>query len=196
MTQQRSVERNGQPVTIVLDRDREGVWRERRGNHWLPIPGAADATIAKFFGVHVKRVQHYGPWDQVPGNVAAQHPSVLQWCHRYKSSHLANGGFRFEPSTWDSRSTDVLADVPFIPEFDDPEPVIRRLAATESEHRWVMAQLQEAADERRRAIEAATQAGYSRRRIGHLLNLSFGRVQQLLQTDRGAPQPAGRHRTQ
>jgi hypothetical protein len=148
-------------------------------DEFISLPGARDFTVAEYVGGRIRRTRMYGEWVELSAEVAGSVEPLRTWCLRLCNSQLPAGGFRFAPATWQSRATDPLP-VPFVPEFDHPDPVLRALAATERQRRILVASL-EAIDLRRRdQARVATQHGYSRRRLGALLGLSFSRIQQLI----------------
>jgi hypothetical protein len=174
-------------IVLLVERDPAGVWYEvpevSGTDVRVPLPGAHDATVAEFLGADVRTVRHYGEWIEVSGDAAARDPTVQRWCRRYANSELGNGAFRFRPSVWGERSGDPL-ELPYIPEFDHPDPAIRRLAVAETEHRRAVLRLAVAERERRAAVQAASAQGHSRRSLAALVGLSFARIQQLVSSSR------------
>lgn len=181
----RTVERDSKSTEIKVDQ-RSGEWGELveidTGLVWLASPGARRITIAEYVGPSARRIRRYGEWVEIPADVARSHAALLQWCRRYANCELPSGAFRLAPKEWGRRGGDEL-DLPFLPEFDAPDESIRHLAAVEAKHRDLELRLRRVADQRRRAIAAATFAGHSRRSLGRLVGLSYTRIQQLV-TDR------------
>jgi hypothetical protein len=171
-------------VALVL---RDDVWHEELpGGHTIPLAGARDITVAEFTRGHERRVHRYGEWVELRKDVAHAHPELLTWCRRRCNSELPSGGFRFSPKDWDRYSAERLS-LPFIPEFDDPNPLLREIAAAERRRRHAQRWVQDARAHRDDAIRAAAKAGYSRRAIGKLVGLTFGRVQQIVTAESARP---------
>lgn len=162
---------------------RDGRWGELRDpddqNSWLPSPGARSLTIKEYLGSAARRVQRYGEWVEISADVARCDATLHQWCRRHANSELPSGAFRLAPMVWAAHSDDEL-DLPFLPEFDHPDDVIRELAAVEALRRDTTEFLEFLLDERRHVIADATALGYSRRDLGRLLDLSYGRIQQIV----------------
>ncbi len=184
----RAVERDSRSIEIKLQQ-RDGEWGElveidtRRA--WLASPGARRITIAEYVGPAAKRIRHLGEWVEIPADVARSDAALVRWCHRHANSELASGAFRLAPKDWEGRSAEEL-DLPFLPEFDHADEAVRHLAAVEAMHRDLELRLRGVADLRRTAIAAATSIGHSRRSLGRLIGLSYGRIQQLLNEERAA----------
>ena len=136
-------------------------------------------TIKEYVGATARRIHRLGEWVEIPADVARSDPGLLRWCRRHANSELRSGAFRFAPRDWDRSGGDEL-NLPFLPEFDHADDVIRRLAAVEAKHRDVEFRLRRLANLRREAIAHATFKGYSRRNLGQLVGLSYARIQQLL----------------
>jgi hypothetical protein len=158
----------------------EGSWNQVLDDGWfVPLPGARDFTVSEYVGNRTRTTQRYGEWIELSAEVASSVEPLRKWCFRVSNSQLPAGGFRFSPAVWRERSKDVLA-IPYVAELDHPDSTIRGLAAVERRRRILVTSLEETDRRRRELIRSATNAGYSRRALGSLLGLSFGRVQQLL----------------
>ncbi|MDP8909247.1 MAG: hypothetical protein M3N47_09075 [Chloroflexota bacterium] len=178
----RSVERDSRRLEIKVQQ-RRGEWGELveidDDSVWLASPGARRVTIAEYVGPDARRIQRLGVWVEIPADVARSDVALLRWCRRNANSELPSGAFRLTSRDWERRGGDEL-DLPFLPEFDHAEDVIRQLAAVEAKHRDLDLRLRRVADLRRKAIAAATSNGHSRRSLGRLIGLSYARIQQLL----------------
>jgi hypothetical protein len=179
----------GPGIPLVVFRKPDGSWtRTREAGDFtaaMPIRGSRDITIGEKLRGHAKRVQRSGPWIEVPGEIAAG-LDLQDWCRRHTSGERPDGAFLFSLAVWDSESTASISS-PFIPEFHDPDPVVRE--HIESEHSWICFQLRTIESRRRQAIDSAVEAGHSRRKIAPVLGLSYARVQQLV----GAQAPGEEH---
>ncbi len=179
----------------ILLRRIEGAWYEDLdGDTWtrgrvIPFPGARDFTVAEFAAGHIRRTKRYGEWVEVSNEAARAAEQFLSWCRRWCNSELPAGGFRFPPLVWAEREQDRL-DLPFLPEFDDPDQVLRGLASAERMRRRFEADLEDATTWRREALAEAARAGHSRRALAGLVGLSFARVQQLVaEVEKGSGVP-------
>lgn len=158
----------------------EGQWclATDEGERPLPLPGARAITVEEAVAGRLKHVERYGKWIEVGREVAHSHPELLEWCRRKCNTELPKGGFRFAPRDWEKCKSETLS-LPFVPELDDPDPVIRELALVERLRRLTE---REAEYFRRRRDELIRKASdhHSRRELGLLLDISFGRVQQVV----------------
>ena len=157
----------------------EGQWclEADDGEPPLPIPGARAITVEETVAGRLKHVERYGLWIEVSRDVAHSHPELLEWCRRKCNTELPKGGFRFAPRGWETCKAETLS-LPFVPELDDPDPVIRELALVERLRRLT----ERDADYFRRRRDALIRKAadrHSRRKLGVLLGISFGRVQQI-----------------
>jgi hypothetical protein len=143
----------------------------------LPLPGARPITVEEAVAGRLKHVERYGQWIEVSREVAHSHPELLEWCRGKCNTELPKGGFRFAPRDWEAGKTETLS-LPFVPELDDPDPVIRGLALVERLRRLSE---RDADYFRRRRDELIREAAdrHSRRELGVLLGITFGRVQQI-----------------
>jgi hypothetical protein len=180
----RRVVRAGQETEITVAREygRSGRWGELIDaddlGSWIAVPGGRDLTVAEYVAEGARRIRRYGDWIEINRDVAATDQELLRWCRRHADSELQTGEFLLKPADWDARHDDAL-DLPFIPEFDHPDEVIRDLATAEAWRRDVAFYFEVATDWRRDAVAGAARAGHSRRALGRLLDLSFARIQQL-----------------
>lgn len=159
-----------------------GSWYEEAfgGGHLIEIPGVRPMKVWEMVGGRFRTTRRYGEWIEVDRRTAGLHHDLLRWCRRRCNSELPSGTFRFSPKDWERYREEPLA-TPFVPELDHPSATIRELARLERERRQVE---QEAATARRRRDELVREAsaeGHSRREVAHILGVSFGRVQQLVQ---------------
>lgn len=192
----RRVHNEGEQEVVALVR-RDRVWHEvLPGGQTIPVPGARDISVAEFIRGHERRVHRYGEWVELRQDVAQAHQEIVTWCRRRCNSELPSRGFRFSPKDWFRYSAERLA-LPFIPEFDEPDPLLREIAGAERERRYAQQWLHDARTHRDEAIRAAAKAGYSRRALGKLVGLTFGRVQQIITAQSGtsgsAPRPRAAH---
>jgi hypothetical protein len=135
-------------------------------------------TVRERIGNRVRRASRYGDWFEIDKHTASIHADVLTWCRKHCNSGLPSGTFRIPPRIWHERADDKI-DYPYVPELDDPSETIRQLAQTERLRRGAEADLHKATARRHELIQRAGREGHSRRKLGRLLDLSFGRVQQL-----------------
>lgn len=185
---QRTVERSGERVELTF-LARDGGWEELLDRSdpgsWIASPGARNITIEEYVGTAARHVRHYGNWIEIRKDVASSDPQLLLWCRRHANSELRSGALRLKPDVWERRRREEI-DLPFIPEFDHPDREIRALAGTEAGRRRLAFLTEQVAERHRVEVLAASQAGHSRRSLGRLLGLSFGRVQQIIVEARAA----------
>lgn len=147
----------------------------------IPVPGVRQITVGEAVAGRIRRTERYGSWIEISREVAHARSELLDWCRRYSNSELKSGGFRFHPSDWEAHSKELLS-LPFVPEIDDPDEQIRALAGVERERREVEAELSALREARVELLKGASAVGHSRRSLADLLDVSFGRVQQLIHT--------------
>lgn len=144
-----------------------------------PMPGQRLFTVAEYLGPRRRNESRYGSWVLVLKEYTEADPPFREWCRRH-CHHETKSGFRIKPDTWEARRNDALG-VPFLPEFDDPRAEVRELAASERSCRALAAWHAAETQARNAALAAASARGLTRRQAAELLNLSVGRVQQLLE---------------
>lgn len=155
----------------------------------VPLPGARYMTVRERIGNRAREVSRYGRWIEIDKLTASIHADVLTWCRKYCNSELPSGAFRIAPRVWAAHADEAI-DYPYVPELDDPSQTIRQLSQVERLRRGAELDLRSAVRKRHDLIRTAGEEGHSRRTIGDLLGLSFGRVQQLTQTaPRSAEEP-------
>ncbi len=143
-----------------------------------PMPGQRPFTVAEYLGPRRRNERRYGAWVLVLREHTTADSAFGDWCRRH-CDHETASGFRIRPDVWDSKCSETLP-VAFLPEFDDPRPAVRDLAAAERHRRACEAWLEAETDARDRALAAASEQGVTRRQAAELLELSVGRVQQLI----------------
>lgn len=157
----------------------DGHWCLATGEREAPlaIPGAREITVDEMVAGRTREVERYGHWIEVGRDVAHGHPDLLGWCRRVCNIELPKGGFRFAPKEWERHKSESLP-LPFLPEFDHPDPIIRDLALVERLRRLAERDSDYFRLERDELIRKAS-ARHSRRTLGRLLGISAGRVQQV-----------------
>ena len=135
--------------------------------------------VKEFARGRIRTMQRYGWWVELDKYTAHSDPDLLHWCRRHCNSELPSGTFRFSPKDWDHQAEDFIS-VPFFPELDHPNPLIRELAEAELFRRIAQYQLRLNREERDDLVRVASSEGHSRRELADLLGISFGRVQQLV----------------
>jgi hypothetical protein len=175
-------DQDGEPTELDLVLI-DGIWCEASSPERdppIPIPGARSMTVAELVADRFRTERRSGVWIELRRDVAHAHPELLEWCRRRCNTELPAGGFRFAPRTWEDHSRDELT-VPFVPELDDPDAVIRRLAMVERFRRRAEQDQRIFRQDRRQLVQDASETGHSRRELARLLGISFGRVQQLVE---------------
>ncbi|HET7417160.1 MAG TPA: hypothetical protein VFJ61_06020 [Solirubrobacterales bacterium] len=171
-------ELHGQPVV-----ERDGDWYVLLGEgDPVPIPGARLMKVQEMVGHRTRTTERYGLWIEIDRETAHSDPDLLRWCRRHCNSELPSGTFRFSPRIWDRRSQDFLP-VPYFPELDHPDSLIRELAGIELFRRIAEQQLRWNRQQRDELIRITSEEGHSRRNLARLLGISPGRVQQLVDSD-------------
>lgn len=145
----------------------------------IPIPGARYMKVKEFTRGRIRTTQRSGWWVELSKYTAHSNPDLLHWCRRHCNSELPSGNFRFSPKDWDRQAEDFIS-VPYFPELDHPNPLIRELAEAELFRRIAEHQLSLNREERDDLVRGASGEGYSRRELADLLGISFGRVQQVV----------------
>jgi hypothetical protein len=136
-------------------------------------------TAAEFIGPRARFVSKMGQWVDVPGDVAAADPDILQWCWKYSNSGSPETGFRFERRVFEEAGKETFSMV-YLPELHDDRPEIRGLARTERLLRAARANLADLEKRRANDLRAAARRGCSRRRLAAFIGISVARVQQLI----------------
>jgi hypothetical protein len=144
----------------------------------VPVPGARDLTVGEYVGDRIHHAQRYGRWVEIPRDVAHENGELRSWCRRHCNSELPSGDFRFPAARWKDLSRAPIA-LPFIPQHDDPEPMIRQLATYELNRRAAEITSNHWNKQRQKAVQDAVAAGHSLRKVARLLGVSFGRVRQI-----------------
>lgn len=179
--------RNGEEVVAVDTLN--GIEFVRTSQGWyyrdseLPVPGADDRTLANEY-----KPRFVGVPDQEPEQVliAAEmvdkHPEVLGWCKEVGA--LVRNGARGKVSAylvpyeeWQVHAAKPLGII--APEFSSDEWEAE-LASAERAYRMARQEFDAASSRRQSALEAAIASGLSRARAAEILDVSAGRVTQLL----------------
>jgi DNA-directed RNA polymerase specialized sigma24 family protein len=147
-----------------------------------PMPGQRPFTVAEYLGARRRNESRYGTWVLVLREHTEADTAFGEWCRR-NCDHETTNGFRIRPDVWGEKCNETIP-IAFLPEFDDPRPAVRELAASERHRRMYAAWLDSETDARDSALAAASERGLTRRQAADLLQLSVGRVQQLLERRR------------
>jgi hypothetical protein len=169
----------GEGVELI---ELRGVWQilpSDPGLDPMPIPGGRQMTVREAVGGRIRESHRYGHWIEIMRETAHAHPELLEWCQRRSNSELKKGGFRFAPRAWRLHAEDALS-LPFVPEIDEEDETLRRLAGVERRRRETAARLEELRETRAELVVEASRKGHSRRRLAEFLGVSFGRIQQLV----------------
>jgi DNA-directed RNA polymerase specialized sigma24 family protein len=171
----------GEAIELIEWGDR---WYEEAydGGPLIEIPGVRPMTVRETVGDRLRKTQRYGEWIELDRRTSRLDPALLKWCRRHCNDELRSGTFRFSPKDWEKYGSDELP-IPFVPELDHPDRTMRELARLERERRHLEQRLTTVRRRRDELVRAASVAGRSRREVARLAGISFGRVQQLLQSD-------------
>jgi hypothetical protein len=161
---------------------REGIWGELWKRHFLPVAGARAFTVDEYASDDLERLRSHGEsFVRFDYSAVLSHGGLLDWCYEHAHDRLLNQVFLFRPRVWTQHSGEPLAnpEIPFIPEIDEFDPALRRIAELESLRARQEAERDRLQRLRDTAIAEAASGEHTLRRIGAVAGLSFGRVRQI-----------------